>query len=153
MVTNYTVLLALHIVFAVLWVGGGVTLHILGRLALASGDRQRMLQFSRDAEWIGPRFYAPLSIGLIVAGVLLVSEAGYDQSDLWVTFAYAGWLASFLIGVLYYPRAAKRRDAVVEAEGLESDAFLDSYKQVINVDLFELAILLLIVVDMAIKPT
>lgn len=155
MITGYTVLLALHIVCAVLWVGGGITLHVLGRMAAASGDRQRMLQFSRDADWIGPRFYAPLSVLLLVFGVFLVSrdEVGADMSTLWVSLGFVGWLISFLIGILYYSRAAKKRDAIVASEGLESDAFLAQYLRVANVNAIEITLLLLVVIDMAIKPT
>jgi len=152
MVSTYTVLLALHILFAVLWVGGAGTLHAIGRLAAASGDRQRMLQFSKDAEFLGPRFYAPLSLGLLVAGILLVNEVGYDQSELWIMLAYTAWLISFAIGIGYYPRVGRKRDTILATDGLESDAFLANYKQVATVSLVELTILLLVVIDMAIKP-
>lgn len=147
-------LLAVHILCAVLWVGGGVTVHIFGRLARASGDRARMYAFVEDANKIGPRFYAPLSLILLVAGILLVNRSGYEHSQLWITFAYMGWLTSFLIGVIYYSRKAKELDAIVsgEGEGISSGAFLANYDAVARVSLFETAILLLIVVDMAVKP-
>ncbi|WP_372790340.1 DUF2269 family protein [Paraconexibacter sp.] len=152
MVSTYTVLLALHLLCAVLWVGGSGTLHVLGRIAQNSGDRQRMLQFSKDAEYIGPRLYAPLSLGLLIFGILLVNEVGYDHSDLWITLAYVGWLSSFVIGIAFYPRAARRRDAILEQDGLESDKFLENYVQTATISMVELTILLLVVVDMAIKP-
>ena len=153
MITGYTVLLAIHILCAVLWVGGGATLHAMGRLAQKSGDRRRMNEFSQDAAFIGPRFYAPLSLALLVAGIFLVDKAGADMSDLWVTLGFTGWIASFLIGVLYYPRAGRRREEIVASEGLDSPAFLDSYRQVANVNLIEMTILILVVIDMALKPT
>ena len=152
MFTTYTVLLTLHIVAAVLWVGGGVTLHLMGRLAARSGDRDRMLAFSRDGDIVGPRFYAPLSLVLIVAGFLLVDEVNGDLSDTWIALGLAGWFASFLIGVLYYPRAGKRREAIVAAEGAGSDAFLAVYRQIMSVNLIEIAILVLVVADMTLKP-
>jgi uncharacterized membrane protein len=152
MFTTYTVLLSLHVLAAVLWVGGGITLHLMGRLAMKSGDRQRMLAFSRDGDVIGPRFYAPLSLVLIVAGVLLVDEVGADMSDTWIALGIAGWVLSFLIGVLYYPRAGKRREAIVEAEGTESDAFLAIFRQIMNVNVFEIVILVLVVLDMTLRP-
>ncbi len=152
MVSTYTVLLALHLLCAVLWVGGSGTLHAMGRIAQKSGDRQRMLQFSKDAEFIGPRLYAPLSLGLLIFGVLLVNNVGYDHSDLWITLAYVGWLSSFVIGVGFYPRAARKRDAILADEGLESDKFLENYVQTATISMVEMTILLLVVVDMAIKP-
>lgn len=118
MFTWYTVLLTLHVAGAALWVGGGVTLHVIGRRVLASGDRQRMQDYARDADFIGPRFYAPLSVVLLIAGILLVNEVGSDFSETWISLALAGWVASFLIGILYYSRAARRREAIVESEAL-----------------------------------
>ena len=153
MINAYTVLLSLHILAAVLWVGGGGTLQVLGRQALASGDRARMQAFSEQAEWIGPRFYAPLSVVLMVAGLFLVDQAGYEFSELWVGLGMAGWFVSFVIGIAYYPRAGKKRDQIIATEGLESGAFLANYKQAATVNLIELLILAAVVVEMAIKPT
>jgi len=143
--------LFLHIGAAVLWVGGGITLHVIGRRALASGDRQRMLQFSQDADWIGPRFYAPLSIVLLLAGFKLVSDLNYDMSTTFVSIGLTGWLISFGIGIGYYSRAAKKRDEVVAAEGLDGPGFLASYKQVANVNAIEISILLFVVFAMSWK--
>ncbi len=147
-----TFFLMLHILAAVLWVGGGVTLHVLGRVALASGDRQRMLQFSRDANHIGPRFYAPLSIVLLICGFVLVNKENWDMSEPFVSIAMAGWVISFLIGVGYYARAGKQQEAIVEKGGLDSPEFLALYKQVANVNAIETLILVLIVLDMTWKP-
>lgn len=149
----YTILLTVHIVAAVLWVGGGFTTHAFGRLAEKSGDRNRMNQFALDAAFIGPRFYAPLSILLLAVGIPLVDKAGYEMSEAWVSIGFAGWIISFLVGILFYPRADKRRAAIVASEGVESEAFLASYHQVARVNMIELTILLLVVIDMAIKPS
>ncbi|MBA2505761.1 MAG: hypothetical protein H0V29_07435 [Thermoleophilaceae bacterium] len=111
-----------------------------------------MLTFVEDSNKIGPRFYAPLSLILLVAGVLLVGEVGYEHSQLWITLAYLGWLTSFVIGILYYSRKGKELETIVAGEGLESDAFLANYAAVARVNTVELTILFLIVVDMVVKP-
>lgn len=151
-ITAYKTLLAIHILAAVLWVGGGATLQVMGRIARRSGDRERMNQFSKDAAYIGPRLYAPLSIILLLVGFPLVDKAGYELSDTFISIAFAGWIVSFLIGILYYARADRKREAIVASEGVGSDAFLASYAQVARVNVIELTILVLVVLDMAIKP-
>lgn len=98
----YEFLLAVHILAALMWVGGGVTMHLFGRRARSSGEVSRMVEFTRDANLIGPRFYAPLSLILLVAGMLLVDEAGYEMSQTWITLAFIGWMVSFVIGVGFY---------------------------------------------------
>lgn len=151
-VNSTTVLLTLHIVAAVLWVGGGFTMHAFGRLAAKSGDRSRMNQFAIDAAFLGSRIYAPLSIVLLITGVFLADKVGYSLGDPWISIAFTAWLISFLLGVLYYSRADKRRAAVVESEGLDSDAFLASYRQVSNVNTIELTLLLVAILSMTFKP-
>ena len=152
MISTYTVLLAIHILCAVIWVGGGVHAHIIGRLAMKSGDRQKMLAYTYEAEFVGNRIFAPASIILLVAGIFLVSKAGYDQSDLWIGLAYAAWITSFLIGVFYYSRSGKIRDAAIAEEGVDGPRFLANFKQTMTVNAIETGILLLVVIDMAIKP-
>lgn len=147
----YEFLLAIHILCAVIWVGGGVTLHIFGRLATKEGP-ERQLVFTEQSIRLGNMLYAPLAFILLIAGVLLVEEVGYDYSELWITFGFIGFLTSFLIGVGYYSRAGKRYAAIAAGEGAGSDSAQSIYRQVATVNMFELTVLLLVVVAMAVKP-
>jgi len=97
----YEVLLAGHLLCAVLWAGGGVTLHLLGRRSLAEGPEAAVAQAERGG-WFGAHVYAPLSVLLLLFGILLVGEAGYKHSQLWVAIAYAGWLIAFALGAFVY---------------------------------------------------
>ena len=147
----YEFLLAVHILCAVLWVGGGVTLHILGRRALAEGTAQAAAN-TEQTGWVGPKFYAPLSVILLVAGILLVDEAGYQHSDLFITLGYTGWFAAFVIGAGVYPRLGKRIGEAVEAHGVESAETRRAVTRFFNVQSLEIAILVLVIVDMSVKP-
>lgn len=148
----YDLLLTLHVVAAVLWVGGGATMHILGRRTLRSGDPRRIVAFAADANWLGPRFYSALSLVLLVAGIFLVEEAGYEHSQTWVVLGLAGWVVSFVIGVGFYARHQKRLEATVAVAGPEAPAVVANVQRMLQVNAIELLILLAIVVDMAVKP-
>lgn len=147
----YDFLLAVHLLAAVMWVGGGVTLHLMGRLATAAGG-ERLVAYTREANTIGPRLYAPLSLLLLTAGILLVDEAGYEFSQAWISIALAGWLVSFALGVGFYPGQQKKLEEIVASEGPDAPRVMQVYDRVQNVNLAELGILLLVVVDMAVKP-
>jgi len=147
----YDFLLAVHILCAVMWVGGGVTLWALARRARRAGG-DAMLRFTHESAWIGPRFYAPLSLILLIAGILLVGEAGYDHSDLFITLAYLGWLNSVVIGSVIYPRMERSIIAAAESGGTDNQDFRDAFGRYGALNTWELTILLLIVVDMAVKP-
>ena len=148
----YEFWLAVHILCAVLWVGGGVSVHILGRWTARSGDAERMVAFNHDAVKLGNRFYAPLAIALIIAGVGLVEEVGYAYSELWITLGLLGWFFSLLVGVGYYPRQGRKIDAAIASEGPSSATGVEGIRQVLLVNSIEILVLVLVVIDMAIKP-
>jgi uncharacterized membrane protein len=148
----YDVWLAVHVVCAVLWVGGGVSVHVLGRWVQKSGDPARMVAFNSDALKISSRFYAPLALVLIVAGVLLVEEVGYSYGDLWITLGLAAWLFSFVLAVAFYPREERRIEKSVAAEGPSATVATAGIRRVLMVNSIEITVLLLVVVNMAIKP-
>jgi uncharacterized membrane protein len=73
-------------------------MHIFGRIATRRGA-ERQLEFTKDSIAIGNRIYAPLSVILLIAGVLLVEEVGYSYGDVWISIGFLGFLTSFVIGV------------------------------------------------------
>jgi uncharacterized membrane protein len=148
----YELYLTLHLVCAVLWVGGGVSVHVLGRWAAKTGDDAQLLEFNRNALKLSALFYAPLAIVLLVAGILLVDEVGYEFSDLWISLAMLAWVLSLLLGVAFYPREARRIEAAVADGGPSAPAVRQGINRVLTVNAVEVTILLLVVVDMAVKP-
>lgn len=147
----YDFLLAVHVLCAVIWVGGGVTMHIFGRLATKEGP-EREFVFTEQSIRVGNMVYAPLAVILVVAGVLLVEEVGYSYGDFWITVGFLGFITSFLVGIFYYPRAGKQYAELAGDEGAGSPAAAAIYRRTATVNMFELTVLLLVVIDMAVKP-
>jgi uncharacterized membrane protein len=148
----YELWLAVHIVCAVIWVGGGVSVHVLGRWTAKRGDPEQIVAFNRDAVRISYVLYAPLAIVLIVAGVLLVEEVGYGYDDPWITLGFLGWLFSLALGIGFYPRQARKIDRAVSEEGAASADAQARMGRILLVNSIEILVLLLVVVDMAVKP-
>jgi uncharacterized membrane protein len=148
----YEFLLTIHVLAAVVWVGGGIAMHILGRRVVKRGDNQEIYEFSKEINVIGLRLYAPTSLILLVAGILLVNEAGYEFSQLWITLAFLGWIFSFIVGVGYYGPQDKKLQALVAADGPTAPGVLENVRQALFVNQIEILILVLVVVDMTVKP-
>lgn len=149
----YEWLLFLHIVAAIVWIGGGVVLQILGLRLARSRDGPGMLKFTRDIEFLGPRIFAPTSLAVLGLGVwmVLVSDA-WAFSQLWIVLALVAYGISFLIGITYFGPAAKRIERAVEAEGPDGATVARLIRTNLLVSRFDLAILLFIVWDMVFKP-
>ena len=148
----YDFLLTIHVLAAVIWVGGGTAMHILGRRVLKRGDNQAIYEFSKEINIVGLRLYAPVSLILLVAGIFLVNEAGYDFSDTWITLGFLGWIVSFLVGIGYYGPQDKKLQKLVAEKGETDPGVQQNVKQALMVNQVELLILFLVVIDMTTKP-
>ena len=148
----YEFLLTIHVLAAVIWVGGGLAMHILGRRVLKRGDSREIFEFSKEINMVAQRLYAPTALILLIAGVLLVNEAGYEFSQLWITLAFIGWAFSFVVGVGYYGPQDKKLQALVAADGPTSTGIVENVRQALFVNQIEQLVLILIVIDMTIKP-
>jgi uncharacterized membrane protein len=148
----YEFLLTIHVLAAVVWVGGGITIHILGRRVLKRDDGQEIYEFSKEINTVALRLYAPTSLILLVAGILLVNEAGFEFSQLWITLAFIGWAFSFIVGIGYYGPQDKKLQALVAAEGPTAPGVAANVRQAMLVNQFELLVLILVVIDMTTKP-
>ncbi len=149
--TTYEVLLTLHILAAIVWLGGSIMVLVLGYLQRSAPVEQRV-DYTRLTEKVGNLVFAPASIVLIVAGSFLVDEAGYDYSDTWVILGYVGWFLSFVLGIGFYGPEGKRRDRVIEASGMSDPGVAKSINRVLTVATFDTLIITLVVVDMTTKP-
>jgi uncharacterized membrane protein len=150
----YDFIVTVHILAAILWVGGGVTLHILMRRTLKLTDRAAQHERFTELEWLGERFYPIFSLILFAFGIWLVArnDGGFEFSDTFVQIGLTGWVISFLIGIGFYGREGKRREQLVQTEGVDSPSVGASFQRTAMVNSFELLVLLLVVVDMTTKP-
>jgi uncharacterized membrane protein len=146
----YEFLLTVHVLCAVIWVGGAVMMHIFGRLASKEGP-EAQLAFTQKSIRLGGMIFGPLSLILLVAGVLLVNEVGYSYGDPWITIGFVGFLISGVLGIAYYPRAGKQYGDIVAGDGPGSTAAQAIYRRTATVNTVELTILLLVIVAMTTK--
>jgi uncharacterized membrane protein len=150
-ITTYQWFLAVHIVAAVVWVGGALAVQLFALRATRSNDGVRVATFAKDAEWIGMRVFMPSALILLVFGFLLMSEGNWDY-DLWIVFALAVFAASFLTGAGFLGPESGRIASVIEREGAESAEAQSRLRRIFLISRIELVLLILVVLDMALKP-
>ena len=66
---KYELLKTIHVLTAVIWVGGGVMGQLLAYRIRKSNDTGRMAAFAKDSEWIGTRVFLPSSLILLAMGI------------------------------------------------------------------------------------
>lgn len=149
--TTYQWYLAFHILAAVLWVGGGFTLQLLAIRASRPGGRVHLGSLASEIEWVGTRVFIPSSLLLVILGFALVGEGNWDW-DFWLVFALAVWLASFLVGIAFLGPQSGKLGKDVERYGVDSPQATQRLQRIFLVSRVELVFLILVVLDMALKP-
>lgn len=148
----YELLLTIHVIAAIVWVGGGTAMHILGRRVLKRRNGEEIHRFSKEINTVALRLYAPTSLVLLIAGILLTIESNFDFGSLWITLGLAGWAVSFLLGIGYYGPQDKKLQQLVAEKGPLDPGVAGNVRAALMVNQVELLILFLVVVDMTVKP-
>jgi uncharacterized membrane protein len=148
----YELVKYVHIVCAIIWVGGAAYSQLLGVLVARSPDPADIPKMARNFERIGTRVFLPASIILFLAGLFMtVSRWSFQQT--WISIAIALWLVSVVIGAVYVGPRLPRMASAFDADGPTSGAGLGILRRIILVSRAELVMLFAIVGLMVFKPT
>jgi uncharacterized membrane protein len=151
--SSYEVYLTVHVIAAVVWVGGGTALTIFSLLTLRAHDPRARANLAVQMETIGQRLFMPASLVTLACGIALVEKGGWDWGTFWIDFSLVVWAASFVLGAgVIGPRSGRLRRLVRE-RGPEDPLVQRGIEQVLLVARVDVTLLLLVVVDMAAKPT
>ena len=94
---SYQVYKALHVLSAVIWVGGDVTLTTLGIVFERRGDGPTLAALGKMGTWVGTRVYTPALFAVLIFGIALMEKGNYDWWGVfWIDFALVGWLIAGL---------------------------------------------------------
>ena len=115
--TTYQWLLTVHILAAVVWVGGAFTLQVMAIRVVRDPDPARLAAFARDTEVVGMRVFLPASLVLLLFGFWLVHEGNWSLSEGWLTFGLIVIGISIVTGAGFLGPESGRIARVIEAEG------------------------------------
>jgi uncharacterized membrane protein len=147
----YQLLVFLHVLSAVVWVGGAITGQLLAVQISRSDDPADLPKYARQIEVVGTRLFLPASIVIIVTGVVMTIQAWrFDQ--LWIALAVALWVLSAALGGAYVGPRIKRAVTLFDAEGPTSEAGRRLLEGVLLVARLELLSFLVILGLMVFKP-
>jgi len=141
-----------HITGAVIWVGGGLMLTVIGGRARRSGDVVLIREFARTLSYVGPRVLAPAVVVVLVSGIWLVVQQSRDFSQLWILLALGAFAAAFVIGAVYLSRSAILMERVAAEATANTQAARDAVGRWMLGYSVVLAILLFALWDMIFKP-
>lgn len=150
-ITTYQAYLSIHILAAVIWVGGAFAVQLFAMRATRAGTNEQVVAITKDIEWMGTRVFVPASLILVVFGFLMISEADLDY-EFWLVFPLVIWALSFLVGAGFLGPESGRISKAFAAEGPDSVEGHTRLKRIFLISRIELTFLILVVLDMALKP-
>lgn len=147
----YPIVKFLHVVSAILWVGGGFVLFLLGVLAERAGNIEDKLQAMRASGQLGGRFFAPMSMLTLIFGLVMCGFwVGF--AELWIVIGLVGYATTFSIGMLIFKPTGERMGAMVAEQGV-TPAVLAIGQRMMRWARLDYAVMLVIIADMVLKPT
>jgi hypothetical protein len=149
----YKTLMAVHVLMAVTWVGGGLMLTMQAEKAKRSRDNQEFVKVAMSAEFWATRVFIPSAFILLACGLGMVFDGHIGFSKPFVDIGLTGWILSFAIGTGFLgPQGGKVGKLVAAGGGAVDEAILARVNRILVVARVDLVILLLIVVNMVVKP-
>lgn len=149
--TWYELFLWLHVMTAVIWVGGAIMIQAFALRVIAARDAERMAGFARDVEFIGLRLLTTSSVVLLLSGIGLVLNGNWDWGEPFVSIGLVVWLGSFLTGALYLGPEGGRIAKAIEADGPASPEAQRRITNILRYSRIELLFLLVVVFMMVVK--
>jgi uncharacterized membrane protein len=150
--TIYELLLFVHIMAAIVWVGGAVASQITAVRVMKAGDAARKATLAGELEWMGTRVFTPASGILFLFGIFLVLNGNWSWGEPWIGGGITIWLVSTVLGIAFFGPELGRIQKLTDAEGADSPAVMTRVDRLLLVSRVELGLLILAVFLMSTKP-
>jgi len=148
----YGLFKAIHVMFAVVWVGGGTLLTIFAIVAERSNDPTQVAGVARQAAMVGEKLFAPAGLITFLMGLAMMFNTNWGWSKFWIVAGLIGYALTFFTGILVLAPLAKKIHASVETKGPTDPETLALVRRIMLIARFDVAMLLLVVADMVTKP-
>jgi uncharacterized membrane protein len=109
-------LVFVHVLAAMVWVGGLAAFAAFSFHALRSDDPGTVARFVGSLRVVGPMILAPSSVLVLLVGIWLVLDGdGFSFGQTWIWLALVLLAAAVLVGVAYLARMAQGAERAVAA--------------------------------------
>lgn len=148
----YDLLQFLHIAAAIAWVGGGTLFNVLGTQVLRARNGGELAAFALRVEWLGTRYFTPLSVLVLVFGAAMIGQSeAWSFSDAWVILGLAGMVATIVTGAGFLGPEAGRIGRAIHG-GVDPVTLAPQIDRLLWISRIDLVVLFLVVADMVFKP-
>jgi uncharacterized membrane protein len=150
-VSWYELWLFLHVLGAIVWIGGAVAVQVFGILTKRAADPGKSAFFATSVAFTVLNVFLPASLVVIVSGIGLTETGNWDWGEPFIVWGLVLWAIVSLVAFGFLGRAIGRAGAQLAAEG-PSPALGLRMRNLVWLSRALLAVLLVIVFLMTVKP-
>jgi uncharacterized membrane protein len=143
---------AVHVGFAVIWVGGGFLVTVLALGAERSNDPAQLATVARQAAMVGEKLFSPAAGIVLLAGIAMMININWGWGHFWIIAGLVGFASSFVTGIAVLGPRSKRLHELMQTAGPLAPETQAAIKSILLITRFDMAVLALVVVDMVVKP-
>ena len=148
----YEILLFVHVLAAMIWLGGATMFHVMVERAAAADDPVRIRGLMGDAEHLAKTYFIPSTLIVLVMGIWLVLEGGWGFEQPFVLGGIAGIVVTTAVGAgVLGPTSMRIAARITEVGGLDQ-GIRDQIAKLKNISRADLLLLVIIVFLMTTKP-
>jgi uncharacterized membrane protein len=150
--TWYTFFKSIHVITAVIWVGGATIIQAYAFRILATGDGKRQADFAKDTEVVGMRVFTPASLLLFLAALGMMINLDWSWGQNWIVLGLIAFGLSFVIGVGFLGPESGRLAELIREHGPDAPIVQARIRRLLTFSRCELVVLLTVVLNMVVKP-
>lgn len=136
----YNVLKLIHILAAIVWVGGGVFAQIYVTKLYREPDRSRVMAFAREVEKLGLQVFMPASIVVLIMGVVMVAYSpAWHLTQLWILLGLGGIVSTIVIGTAFLGPEAGRIARLGAERGQDDPELLQRVKRIFTISRIDIS--------------
>ena len=148
----YELFQTIHVLAAVTWVGGAILVQILVTRMQRAQQHRRLGEMALDVAVVGQTVFLPASMIVLLAGIARVVESGWSFTDLWIALGIIGIVFTALTGSIFLGPEAGRVGQLINDRGPEDAEVQSRLARIFLVSRIDLVVLVLIVINMVVKP-
>jgi hypothetical protein len=148
----FNFLLTVHLLGAMVWIGGGIAVMVIGKALVKSAPSSFPGFCSTLAKLGGPLFGGSGGIVLLTGILMVVEREDYEFSAPWIGIGIAGWLVSTVFGATQLGKAWDKAGSAV-ASGANSESVTPLVNRAAMMTSFDIAIRIFVVAIMVWRPS
>ena len=148
----YSLFKAVHVLGAVIWVGGGVSIMIHAIRGQRAHKPEDIVTVAKQAAFMGEKVFAPVGLITFLMGIAMMINTSWGWGHFWIVVGLIGYASTFIVGIAILSPLAKKIDESAEKNGPTHPETIALIERLMLIARFDVAILMLVVLDMVTKP-